>query len=303
VIGKLKDWHSGRYFRDLLIAHVDHGASLSAVELANLHSKASEMVGQAVALPAVEPDIYQLRAVPEAATFVDAMKGIEREIPADKPIAILGRDAWPLLPLLRLSGRDVHYFLWSRLQNHDAATRAQWLKEIPPGAAVIDTGFAGSIIDNIKTIDPSVTGYLMSSSHPETYPMLLSGSDHSAQVTSIESLPKLINRTHTHTGHGGAVSRNTANNSDGDDHVGSWSEKSRWNAERRARELLDAAGLPQWDAWRYSQFVGLTPKERLGVATQDQVDQHYKEVGALRVKAAQEKADADARAKREDALS
>ncbi len=284
VIAKLKDWRTGRYFRDLVITHVNHGANLTPVELAKLHTRAGEMAAQEKVVPMGEPDKFQLQAVPEAATFVDALKGIERKIPADKPIVLLGRDAWPLLPMLRLAGRDVQYFLWSRLQNHDAATKAQWLKEIPPGAAVIDTGYSGSIIDNIRSIDPTATGYLMSSNRPDLYPALLSTSDHHTQVGKIENLPKLIYRTQAHNKNGSAISRKSANNLDGDNSY-PWLETTRWNAERRARELLSAAGLPQWDVWRYSQFVGLSAKERLGVQTQEDVEQIYKSVRERRERA------------------
>src|ERR1019366_3962677 len=73
------------------------------------------------------------------------------------------------------------------------------------------------------------------------------------------------------------VSRKNSNGADTDTKE-TWDEASRWYIERRSRELLRATGLPQWDVWRYSQFVGLTPMERLGLSTKDQVSQHYKSV-------------------------
>ena len=42
------------------------------------------------------------------------------------------------------------------------------------------------------------------------------------------------------------------------------------------------AGLSPWEVWRYSQYVGLTPTERLGVDSQAEVLAHYKRVEELR---------------------
>jgi len=287
VLAKMKNWQSGRYFRTLLINHVNHGAKLFRPDLDNLQGVATSMSKEHPLT--LGRDAFNVPGVSEAATFVNALKGIQDQIPAEKPVVLLGRDAWPLLPILRLSGRDVHYFLWSRLQANDAATKQQWLKEIPPNAAVVDTGYTGSIINTIKEIDPGVSGYLMHSNRPKVYPTLLTVADSESRIDDIETLPKLIYRTSAHTKNGGAVSRMTGDNRD-TDASNSWEKSSRWYIERSARELLRATGLPEWDVWRYSQFVGLTPRERLGLDTQEQVEQHYQSVQKAREKEKQEAA-------------
>ncbi len=81
----------------------------------------------------------------------------------------------------------------------------------------------------------------------------------------------------------------TGNNRD-TDASSSWEKSSRWYIERSARELLRATGLPEWDVWRYSQFVGLTPKERLGLDSQQQVEEHYQSVQKAREPAQKEAA-------------
>ena len=281
VLGKLRNWHSGPQFRDLLISQVNSGASLSKARLDIIQSKAANLADTEPATTALPPGKRGLPLDRNAESFVDAARAIQEKIPFNKPIVLLGRDAWPLLPLLRQAGRDVHYFLWSRLQVDDDATKKQWLKEIPPDAAVIDSGFSGSIIDQIKMIDPGASGYLMSSRNDEKYPTLLSFPDHSFRVDDIEKLPKLIYRSSKHTEQGGAVSRIGPDNTDSDTDR-SINGSSRWRAEHNARELLRAAGLPAWDVWRYSQFVGLTPMERLGFDSKDQLTQHYNAVAQAR---------------------
>lgn len=112
----------------------------------------------------------------------------------DKPIVILGRDAWPLVPILRerYGLKKVHYFLFSRLQIGDKGTEVQWLKEIPKGALVVDTGYKGSIFDAIKVFDPSIKGVLISSSGK--YPQLELNIPHKEVVQGIEKMPKIIGR-------------------------------------------------------------------------------------------------------------
>ncbi len=48
------------------------------------------------------------------------------------------------------------------------------------------------------------------------------------------------------------------------------------------RETLRETGLSAWDVWRYSQFVGLTPTERLGLDSPAELQAHYKRVEELR---------------------
>ena len=284
VVAKTRDWQSGRHFRDLLIKHVMHEGTLSGDELQNLHERAQAWTfknkGGSSSSASLRSERHLLKEVPEAGTFVETLRGINRKIPANQPIVLLGRDAWPLLPLLRMQGRDVQYFLWSRLQMEDALTKKQWLKEIPPNAAIIDTGYSGSIIKAIREIDPGVSGFLMSKTFGARFPRLLSSSDHRSAVERIENFPKLIFRTSAHTENGGAVSKR--NEGHDVDSKFSFHENSRWFAERRARQLLTATGLPSWDVWRYSTFVGLTPMERLGLSDKTALDSHYQRIAALR---------------------
>ena len=287
LLAKTRDWQSGRRFLDLLSERAGTGEPLSKNELRALSEMASRQ--SAAAAKAVSGNGHAIadnsdanpQSVPPyeaslAETFKDAVRGIEAQIPADKPIVLLGRDAWPLLPLLRQAGRDTHYFMWSRLQHGDEATKTQWLKEVPPNAAVVDTGYSGSVIDQIRLIDPSASGYLLSSRRDDLYPTLLNFSDHSNRVASMEGFPKLVDRSSAHTSKGGTVSRPKVDN-DSTEKV--W---SRWGIERISQDVLKASGLPTWDVWRYSNFVGLTPKERLGLRTNDEVERHYQNVAYLR---------------------
>ena len=90
-----------------------------------------------------------------ANTVLKAADAIESAIPPDRTIVLLGRDMWPLLPVLRERGRQTQYFMWSTKQETDANTLRQWNKEVPPNSAVIDTGFQGTIFDFIKTPTPA----------------------------------------------------------------------------------------------------------------------------------------------------
>jgi hypothetical protein len=176
----------------------------------------------------------------------------------------------------------VQYFLWSRLQENDKATGEQWLREVGPGAVVIDTGYAGSIPDAVRRIDPTASAYLLSSK--SQYPQLLERNDHSAIVNNLEYFPKLVARSRTYTKNGGAVSRpgNT------DEHDGGEILKNRWTVESLNRQFLRAIGLDEWGAWRYSRYAGLTPAERLGLNTQEEVERHYLAVKQAREVAAGE---------------
>ena len=206
-----------------------------------------------------------------------AVEGIDKQIPKDKPIVLLGRDNWQLLPMLREQGRPVQYFLWSRLQGADVNTMNQWLKEVPPNSAVIDTGYSGSIINWIRNIDPSADGYLLSSSGK--YPQLLSGLT-AGRVKEIEYFPKLIGRSSTYTNDGGAVSK--SKNRDGDEQKSKKDFNHRWFVQGANSDMLRAAGLSEWKIWRYSEYVGLTPKERLLLDTEGEVTNHYSDIKAQR---------------------
>ena len=109
-------------------------------------------------------------------------------------VVVLGRDCWPLLPLLRELGVSCSYFIFSRLQVGDEGTEKQWLREVPPHSLVVDTGYRGSILDAIQVFDPSIKGVLLYSSgkYPAVGAML--NFKHSMVVAAIEKMPKIIGR-------------------------------------------------------------------------------------------------------------
>ena len=150
------------------------------------------------------------------------------------------------------------------------------VEEVWPGAVVIDTGYAGSIPDAIRKIDPTASAYLLSSaSH---YPQLLRRNDHQAIVNNLEYFPKLVARSRTYTEMGGAVARRRYT----DEHDDGEIIRNRWTVESLNRQFLRAIGLDEWGVWRYSQYAGLTPTERLGLNTQEEVNRHYARVKELR---------------------
>ena len=294
IIGPMRNWQSGPYFRELLIDKVRAGDAVSLSVLEALSVQAKELAGSQssrandadrgsntnarqeggestaeTSFPIINP-----RAVEAAGIINEAIEEIVRTIPEDKTVVVLGRDALPLYPALRNQGRRTQYFLWSRLQENDNATGAQWLREVAPGAVVIDTGYAGSIPDAILRVDPTASAYLLSSS--SKYPQLLKRHDHSSIVDNLEYFPKLVARTTTYTKEGGAVSR--AGNTDEHDD----SRTSRWTVESLNRQFLRAIGLDEWGVWRYSRYAGLTPAERLGLNTREEVEHHYARVNESR---------------------
>ena len=193
VATKPKQRKARRFSRQRSAADSQRGARDLAI-------KAERQCSEGATFPITNP-----RAIEAANIISEAMEQIVKEIPEEKTIVVLGRDALPLYPALRNHGRKVQYFLWSRLQEHDEATGEQWLREVGPGAVVIDTGYAGSIPDAIRKIDPTASAYLLSSA--SQYPQLLQRHDHSAIVNNLEYFPKLVARSRTYTENGGAVSR------------------------------------------------------------------------------------------------
>jgi hypothetical protein len=216
-----------------------------------------------------------------ASILMDVANSIDAAIPKERPIVLLGRDMSPILPLLRARGREAQYFLWSSIQSSGPETVKQWRKEVPPNAAVIDTGYRGTILNSIRMSDQGASGYMLSKIPLCEFPQLLVNSDHSSMVNKIEMLPKLISRVTTYTEHGGAVSRRQRRDSETD--VGTKRGSGRWFVEGAMREIFREAGLPAWDVWRYSQYIGLTPGERLGLNTKAGVEKHYRRVERLRL--------------------
>lgn len=168
------------------------------------------------------------------------------------PLVVLGRDAWPLVPMLREKyGIPAQYFLFSRLQIGDKGTEAQWLKEVPKGALVVDTGYRGSIFDSIKEFDPSISGVLICSSGE--YPQLSLWFDHQSVVKEIEKMPKIIGRCVAIDSEGKARCPQDTRD---DDEKGGWAPQNvvSWN-----KALMVALGLPL----KWASFTGLVPKDRV----------------------------------------
>ena len=283
AMGALKNWKTGELFYQAVNSWVGSGKSPSVDALLELNKQITsgeldvshdlEDEGSAAKRTRSE------RGVEIAGILKSAMEGIEKQIPKDRPMVLLGRDNWLLLPLLREQGRPVQYFLWSRLQGADINTKQQWLKEVPPNAAVVDTGYSGSIINWIRSIDPTANGYLLSSSG--RYPQLLSGSQVS-KVQKIEYFPKLVGRARTYTDNGGAVSK--SKDRDGDEQKSGKDMNHRWLVQGANIDMLRASGLSEWKIWRYSEYVGLTARERLGFDTEGQVAKHYAAVESARLR-------------------
>lgn len=168
------------------------------------------------------------------------------------PLVLLGRDSWPLIPLLREKyGIKAQYFIFSRLQIGDKGTKNQWLKEVPKGALVVDTGYRGSIFRAIEKFDPSIKGLLLCSRGE--YPQLPLNYDHEEVVLEIEKAPKTVGRCVSINSKGKA--RCPQDTRDRDE-KGGWipSEVVLWNKALMAR--LD---LPV----KWASFTGLMPRERV----------------------------------------
>jgi len=100
-------------------------------------------------------------------------------------------------------------------------------------------------------------------------------------VKSIERIPKLIGRSSTYTSEGNAISKQTARD---DEDLARVSRGTKFEAHDRSdieatnRSILKLTGLPKWDVWRYENYVGLTPKDRLFVTDKQAVQDHYDKV-------------------------
>ncbi|QQR56547.1 MAG: hypothetical protein IPG59_16265 [Candidatus Melainabacteria bacterium] len=275
----LNDWNIGPHFAQALIESLRNGHSI--VSLERLVEQAHVMANrgaESISLANTKFDKSEPLFKQAASMLTESTRAILEKIPPEKNIVIIGRDAMPLVPLLASQGRKVQYFLFSRLQIDDASTRAQWLKEVPPGSVVIDTGYAGSILDSIKDIDKTVSPQLLSSRGK--YPQILESVDHGELVRVIEYFPKIINRSNRFTANNGAVSRR-ASAIDIDDMQGGNLNTSY--IQNMTFRMLKETGLSDWQAWRYSWFTGLTAKERLRM-TDDEVRSHFERVKAEREK-------------------
>jgi hypothetical protein len=192
----------------------------------------------------------------------ESVNELVNRVPEDRTLVVLGRDAWPLVPLLRARGRRTQYFLMSRLQTRDVMTANQYLREVPPHSVLVDTGYAGSIIDAVRQFDPTAAGVLMSSTG--RYPALLKERERTAIVGELEYSAKLIGRTRTYTRNGVAVAgKSFEADRKPSRHVIEWNQQllEKLNVARDAME----------------KFVGLTPWQRIGCRP-DEVVPHYKRV-------------------------
>lgn len=279
IVGHLKNWSYGERFGQLLTEQVRHGESLSLSAMEHLVSRAR--LSEPLHSNLSESFLATNPNNAAAKTVNSAVKDMLAAIPRERQMVVLGRDMWTLLPQLRVARPDTQYFFWSALQS-DINTKRQWLREVPAGVAVIDTGFNGTILDKIRAIDPSATGHMLSSNGSK-YPRLITTEDFRERVDEIEGLPKPFGRTIAHSETGIAISSYA--NRDKFDAVkrrNAISQLDRWTVERQSRELFKDMGLPAWTAWRYSQFSGLTPAERLGLSSATEVDRHYAAVARQR---------------------
>lgn len=177
-----------------------------------------------------------------------------------RTVIVLGRDAWPLVPVLKEKFcLPVQYFVMSRLQLGDPETERQWLWETPPGSMVVDTGYAGSIINRLRQLDPTVVGRLMSSAVPDKYPSVCPAGRRSTVVGELEYSPKLIKRASgMHNGRlrqGGHMEAQHLSPKD----------TLRWN-----RRLCAALGVSE--AW--AKFTGYTPHARMGCKPHEVADRY-----------------------------
>ena len=167
-------------------------------------------------------------------------------------VVLLGRDCWPLFPLIKRTGLPVQYFLWSRLQICDFDTEGQWLTEVPRGALVVDSGYVGSIFREIEKIDPSCQFVLVCSS--SSYPELDLGGQNHQFCTALETLPKLTPRACSYTN--GQVEWAWSDEADVDFRE-DWTIVDVFNYNK---ELCKELGL----SYEWAYFTGTTVKERLG---------------------------------------
>jgi len=116
---------------------------------------------------------WLLKEDEEIASYINRAADALASMAGKRTIVILGRDAWPLVPALKHRNANVQYFLYSRLQIGDPSTKETWLREIPRNSIVVDTGYKGSIIDDIKKFDPTIDGILLSRDENSNYPELM----------------------------------------------------------------------------------------------------------------------------------
>ncbi len=292
IVRNLSSWEYGAAFERLVRARATERKSLDAEDLRALAEQAKsnpDISGEDtyhwrrdIYRHAAERDSHVAETLKHTADRIDAL------IPKDKPIVLLGRDTWPLVPILRERGHDTQYFLWGRNNGHDKATYDQWMKEVKPGSVVIDSGYTGSVINWIKERDRTASGLLMSRNNDSTYDQILTLQDHSYRVGKLEDLVKLINRSKSFTENGGVlVTKGETVDGTVAGKYRQFTGFNRWSAQSEIRDLLRASGLPEWYVWRYGNYVGMTPQDRLGLDSRSKVEEHYKQVESARKRASE----------------
>lgn len=206
-----------------------------------------------------------------ATAFIRAADECERQ---RRPVVVLGRDAWPLVPILRDRGIPVVYQMISRLSREDRATMEGYLAECLPGAIVVDTGYMGSLIDAIRVEDPSAQGLLMSSSgaYPEVNGLPI---DNREIVERIEHSPKLTGRALRTCPSSGRVTCHPPGTGDSDNRL------PPEEVVRRNVQLLLDCGCAVTTAVQYARFMGVTREERVGLRGRH-LAAHLREVRRLR---------------------
>lgn len=167
-------------------------------------------------------------------------------------IVVLGRDGWPLVPLLQELDLPATYFIFSRLQIGDEGTKNQWLKEVSPEALVVDTGYAGSIFDAIMAFDPSINGLLLCSEGD--YPEVSFSYNHAEVVKEIEKLPKIVGRGVAINSKG--IVRCPQDTRDSDENIEGLSPADVVELNKKLCKLLNVH-----ESW--ASFTGLTPETRI----------------------------------------
>ena len=261
LVGHLRDWRFGREFREKVIRHVESGAPTGRQDLSAIVEEVKNSAASDSLEPSARGDGYRQASeltVSLAKMLTEAADRIAQTVPAKRPVVLLGRDTWPLLPMLRQRGVESQYFLWSRL-NEGVSTRQRWKKEVPPGAVAIDSGFNGSIFKMIRSGqngDSTASGLLLYANYDSPYQQLLTGHQNNNMVVELEKLIKYTNRSKAYTEKGGAIV--AADGQDGDSDVvrkhPSRPGASRWAAEGLMRDISES---PAWGSGRLGATVSL----------------------------------------------
>ncbi len=284
LVSALLDLQTGPYMQQLVRVHVEKGNVLTTKDLERFGNEA-RLLFESKAPLATNVESWtpqsRLRLPTEtdrtvahmASSVRQAAQGIMDSLPPNKSMVLLGRDMGPLLAILRASGRDVRYFLWSRSQNGDASTAAQWQKEVPPQAVVIDAGLSGSIFDNIRKTDANIEPYLMQSAG--RYPQFPVNMDVAAN--DVELFPKLTGRSLGFKPDGTAIAPDTSLDAQDFHDANHRQEAVQYNSQ-----LLRDLGLSDWWVWRYQTFTGIAPSERIGITDGQKLAQEYSRIKDLR---------------------